>query len=322
MKAQPRNTNPKWADREQPLVAHLIEFRDRVLRASLSVLLIWICLLPFYQELYTWLATPLLKYLPDGTSMVAIEVVSPFFVPIKLSFLTAVFLGVPFILYQVWGFVAPGLYERERKVVLPLIISSSVLFYIGVAFAYYLIFPLVFSFISGAAPAGVTMMTDINHYLNFALTLFFAFGVAFEVPVATFILTWIGIVTPEELVEWRPYVIVGIFFIAMFITPPDAFSQTLLAMPMWGLFEIGIWVSRRFLQNRAREEAEEEARTNGHELSAFYPAPHHDSVETSGTSSEKGDFTPTNPSDPEVTQETHTPSQSKHDQNDDIISFR
>jgi sec-independent protein translocase protein TatC len=186
--------------------------------------------------------------------MIAIDVASPFFTPFKLSLVVAVFLAVPIILYQFWAFVAPGLYKQERRMILPLLIASTLLFFMGVAFAYYVVFPLVFGFLTAAAPVGVTVMTDISKYLDFVLTLFFAFGICFEVPIFTIVLVWTGIVTPAGLAEKRPYIIVGAFVIGMLLTPPDAISQTLLAVPMWLLFEIGLLCSRLFV--RKAEEAD------------------------------------------------------------------
>lgn len=244
-------------DVEQPFISHLMELRDRLLRIVLAILVVFVVLMPFANKLFTWLAGPLTRVLPDDSSLIAIEVASPFLIPFKLALVSSIFIAMPFILYQLWAFIAPGLYRHERRLALPLVVSSSVLFYAGAAFAYYVVFPLVFAFLTGIAPQGVEVMTDIGKYLDFVLTLFFAFGFAFEIPVATFVLVWMGITTPEALVAKRPYVIVGVFVIGMLLTPPDVISQTLLALPMWLLFELGIFFSRRFVKERQdREEGD------------------------------------------------------------------
>ena len=240
--------------KEQPFVSHLLELRDRLLRALAAVAVFFVFLFPFANEIYVWVATPLMAHLPEGSSMIATEVASPFLTPFKLSLVSAVFLAVPFILYQLWAFVAPGLYQHEKRLVAPLVASSTLLFYIGMLFAYYLVFPLVFAFLTAAAPEGVTVATDISRYLDFILTLFFAFGLAFEVPIATFILVWMGVTTPEKLGEKRPYIIVGAFLFGMLLTPPDVISQTLLALPMWLLFEAGLVFSRVFGKRLAPDE--------------------------------------------------------------------
>lgn len=234
---------------EQPFISHLIELRDRLLKVILCVLLVFIGTASYANEIYHILATPLLQQLPEHSTMIAIDVASPFFTPFKLAFLVAVFISIPVILYQFWGFVAPGLYKHEKKMVLPLLLASTVLFYAGAAFAYFLVFPLVFGYLTATAPVGVAVMTDIATYLDFALAMFFAFGICFEVPIFTIVLVWTGITTPESLSEKRPYVIVGVFVIAMFLTPPDALSQTLLAIPMWMLFESGLLFSKFFASN-------------------------------------------------------------------------
>lgn len=231
---------------ELPFMSHLVELRDRLLKVVLIILLVFLGLATQANEIYSALAGPLLKHMPANSTMIAIEVASPFFTPFKLAFVTAVFICVPYILYQFWAFVAPGLYRNERRLVLPLLVASTLLFFGGVAFAYFVVFPLVFGFLTAAAPAGVSVMTDISKYLDFVLTIFFAFGVCFEVPIFTIVMVWTGLVTPASLAEKRPYVIVGAFVIAMFLTPPDAISQTLLAVPMWMLFEAGLLFSRFF----------------------------------------------------------------------------
>ncbi len=242
---------------EMPFLEHLIELRDRLLRVVLAVLVIVIALLPFANSLYSFLAEPLLRHMPAGTTMIATEVASPFLTPFKLALVTAVFLSMPVVLYQAWAFIAPGLYRHERRFALPLLVSSIFLFYLGMAFAYFVVFPIIFGFFTATAPEGVTVMTDISKYLDFVLTLFFAFGVAFEVPIAVLLLIWTGLTSVETLVRIRPYFIVGAFVIGMLITPPDIFSQTFVAIPMVVLFEAGIFLARA--TNRARAKAKERA---------------------------------------------------------------
>jgi sec-independent protein translocase protein TatC len=237
-------TNSADPVNESSFLSHLVELRDRLLKVVLCVLIIFIGTANYANEIYAYLAEPLLLHMPKNSSMIAIDVASPFFAPFKLAFVVAVFTAIPFILYQFWAFVAPGLYRHERIMVLPLLLASTILFYSGAAFAYYVVFPLVFGFLTATAPIGVTVMTDITTYLDFVLAMFFAFGVSFEIPIFTFVLVWAGIITPESLAEKRPYVIVGVFIVAMFLTPPDALSQTLLAVPMWLLFESGLLCSR------------------------------------------------------------------------------
>lgn len=231
---------------EQPFISHLIELRDRLLRMVLSVLVVFLALAAYANQIYSFLAGPLMQHLPKNSTMIAIDVASPFFTPFKLVLVLSVFISVPVILYQFWAFVAPGLYKRERRMILPLLIASTLLFYLGVAFAYFVVFPLVFGFLAAAAPDGVAVMTDIAKYLDFVLALFFAFGVCFEVPIFTIVLVWTGLVTSAQLADKRPYVIVGAFIIGAVLTPPDAISQTLLAVPMWLLFELGLLCSRLF----------------------------------------------------------------------------
>jgi sec-independent protein translocase protein TatC len=233
---------------EQPFISHLIELRDRLLRIVLCVLTVFIALAAYANEIYSLLAGPLMKHMPENSTMIAIDPASPFFTPFKLALVVAVFISVPFILYQFWAFVAPGLYKRERRMILPLLIASTLLFYLGVAFAYFVVFPLVFGFLTAAAPEGVAVMTDIAKYLDFVLTIFFAFGICFEVPIFTIVMVWTGLTSPASLAEKRPYVILGAFIIGAFLTPPDAISQTLLAIPMWMLFELGLLFSRFFVR--------------------------------------------------------------------------
>ncbi len=241
-------------DREQPFLSHLIELRSRLLRMVLAILGLCILLLPWANPIYTALATPLMRLLPAGSSMIATEVAAPFLTPFKTTLIVAVFLAVPFLLSQIWAFIAPGLYKHERKLVLPLVVSSAGLYYLGMAFAYFAVFPVVFGFFVATTPDGVAVMTDISKYLDFVLTLFFAFGVAFEVPVATVLLVWTGVVTPDDLIAKRPYVIVGAFLVGAVLTPPDVLSQTMLAIPMWLLFEVGVYCSRLLLKYREQNE--------------------------------------------------------------------
>jgi sec-independent protein translocase protein TatC len=232
----------------QPFISHLIELRNRLLKVVLCVLLMFLGLAAYANEIYSIVAGPLMKHLPKNSTMIAIDVASPFFTPFKLALVVAVFISIPVILYQFWAFVAPGLYKRERRMILPLLIASTLLFYLGVVFAYFVVFPLMFGFLTAAAPEGVTVMTDIAKYLDFILTLFFAFGICFEVPIFTIVMVWTGLVTPADLAEKRPYVIVAAFIIGAVLTPPDAISQTLLAVPMWLLFELGLLFSRLFVR--------------------------------------------------------------------------
>ena len=228
----------------QPFMAHLIEFRDRLLRAIASVALVFIGLFSFSNELYLYVSEPLRQYLPDSSTMIATDVTSPFLTPFKLTLVLSLFAAMPYVLYQVWAFVAPGLYKREKKIVIPLFCSSVILFYAGMAFAYYVVFPLVFMFFTSVGPEGVSIMTDIRSYLDFVLKLFFAFGISFEIPIAVVILSWMGAVDPDNLAKKRPYVFILCFVFGMLLTPPDILSQTLLAVPMWLLFEIGIMFGR------------------------------------------------------------------------------
>ncbi|MGB2041342.1 MAG: twin-arginine translocase subunit TatC [Porticoccaceae bacterium] len=228
----------------QPFMAHLIEFRDRVLRIFISILVIFAGLFAFSQDLYLYVSEPIREFLPDSSTMIATEVASPFLTPFKLTLVLSIFAAMPYILYQVWAFVAPGLYQREKKIVLPLFFSSVLLFYGGMAFAYYVVFPLVFMFFTSIAPEGISVMPDIRSYLDFVLKLFFAFGLSFEIPIAVVILSWMGVVEPDNLAKKRPYVFVLCFVLGMLLTPPDIISQTLLAIPMWLLFEVGILFGR------------------------------------------------------------------------------
>jgi sec-independent protein translocase protein TatC len=227
-------------DGARPLVAHLLELRARLLRGAAGLLLVLACLLPFANRLYAWLAQPLLDKLPKGGQLIATQVASPFFAPMKLAFFAALMIAMPWLLYQAWAFVAPGLYRREKKLALPLLASALALFYAGCAFAFFLVLPMVFGFLARVTPAGVAMMTDISAYLDFVLVLFLAFGLAFELPVALVILALLGWVTPAQLREGRGYAVVGIFIVAAVLTPPDVVSQLMLALPMCLLYEAGI----------------------------------------------------------------------------------
>lgn len=246
----------KQALPEQPLIAHLIELRNRLLRMILGVLVVFLPLAFYARELFNLVAGPMLERLPIGSTMIATEVASPFLTPFKLAMMLAVILSMPWLLYQVWAFVAPGLYKNERRLVLPLLVSSTLLFYLGMAFAYFLVFPMVFGFFVTIAPTEVMVMTDIRHYLDFVLGMFLAFGLAFEVPVAIVLLVWAGAVTPGQLTEHRGYVMIGCFAVAMLLTPPDVFSQTLLAIPMYLLFEAGIVGARILVPGYKEVEAQ------------------------------------------------------------------
>ncbi len=254
----PTNPDPHTqGDVEAPLLSHLIEMRDRLLRVVVAVLVIFCAIFYFANDLYNLVATPLLQYMPEGTSMISTKPAGTFFTPMKLALVLSIFAAMPYILYQMWGFVAPALYQHERRLILPLLISSTLLFYAGMAFAYFVVFPLMFSFFIAVAPEGVAVMTDISEYLDFVLKIFFAFGVAFEVPIATILLVWTGMTTPQSLAEKRPYIIVGAFVIGMLLTPPDVISQTLLALPMWLLFEAGLWSSRYFLKQSEEQQEDD-----------------------------------------------------------------
>jgi sec-independent protein translocase protein TatC len=249
------NSN-SFEEAAQPFISHLIELRNRLLKVISFVIVVFLGLSVYANQIYSYLAGPLLKHMPKNSTMIAIDVASPFFTPFKLALVAAIFISIPVILYQFWAFVAPGLYKRERRMIFPLLIASTLLFFLGVAFAYYVVFPLMFGFLTAAAPEGVAVMTDISKYLDFVLALFFAFGICFEVPIFTIVLVWTGLVTPAELSEKRPYVIVGAFVIGMFLTPPDAISQTMLAVPMWMLFELGLLCSRLFIHKDKADDNE------------------------------------------------------------------
>jgi len=244
------------SETEIPFLSHLVELRDRLLRSVLFVLIIFSGLFYFANDIYHFIATPIMEALPEGSTMIATKTTAPFLTPFKLTLVASVFIGMPFLLFQAWGFIAPGLYKHEKRLAFPLLFSSIVLFYTGMAFAYYVVFPLIFAFLTSMAPEGVTVLPDISDYLDLVLKLFFAFGVAFEVPIATIILVIIGWTTPEKLVAKRAYIIVAAFVIGMLLTPPDIVSQIMLAVPMWLLFEIGVLFSRMILKMRKERERE------------------------------------------------------------------
>lgn len=240
----------------ETFIAHLIELRARLLNSVVALLLVFICLFPWAADLYALLAHPLLAKLPKGGQMIATDVTTPFFVPLKVAMMAAFLIALPYILYQIWRFVAPGLYEHEKRLVWPLIVASTLLFFCGMSFAYFVVFPVVFGFITAAAPQGVAVMTDIDKYLSFVLSMFMAFGITFQVPVAVVLLVRMGFVTVEKLREVRPYVVVGAFVVGAIFTPPDVVSQFMLAMPLWLLYEAGIvvanWVGKRAPKGESR----------------------------------------------------------------------
>jgi len=239
-------------------MSHLVELRDRVMRMVIAILGIFLCLFYWANDIYTYLAVPLTSHMPEGSTMIAIDVASPFLTPFKLVLMLSVFLAMPVILYQFWAFVAPGLYKTEKRIAAPLLISSIILFYAGIAFAFYVVFPLVFGFFTSVGPEMISISTDIGRYLDFVLSLFFGFGLAFEVPIATIILVAVGITTPKKLGQMRPYVIVGAFVIGMLLTPPDIISQVLLAVPMWILFEGGLIAAKIMFKDRNMDSSDDE----------------------------------------------------------------
>jgi len=251
------------------IISHLIELRSRILKALIAVLVVFLCLFYFAQDLYQYLAMPLIATMPEGATMIATAVASPFLAPFKLTLVLSFFVAIPVVLYQIWAFIAPGLYKNEKRLVAPLLASSTLLFYAGMAFAYYVVFPLVFLFFNSVAPEGVLVSTDISSYLDFVLKMFFAFGVAFEIPIAVILLCWTGVTTAESLSKKRPYIIIAAFVVGMLLTPPDVISQTLLAVPMLILFEIGVVIgglySRKSKESKdetasASEESQEDAK--------------------------------------------------------------
>lgn len=248
---------PQNDQQQAPLIEHLIELRMRLVRAVVVILVVFLGLYAFANDIYGFVAEPLMALLPPGSQMIATEVASPFLAPFKLTLVVAVFIAIPFVLHQAWAFIAPGLYDNEKALAIPILVSSIGLFYAGAAFAYYVVFPLLFAFFTQAGPENVTVMTDINQYLNFVLKLFFAFGVAFEIPIATFLLILSGATSVESLSKKRPYVFLGCFVIGMLLTPPDVVSQSLLALPMYLLYEVGLLFGR-LVRKRRDEQATEE----------------------------------------------------------------
>ena len=250
-------TNPEPEHQEQPLMSHLVELRNRLLHVVLAVLVIFLGLFYFANDMYLILVEPLSAILPEDGSMIATGVASPFLVPFKLTIVLAIFLAVPFILHQCWSFIAPALYQHEKKFAIPLLLSSIILFYAGIAFAYYVVLPLAFSFFTSVGPQGVSLMPDISNILNFILKMFFAFGIAFEIPIATFLMVLMGMTTVESLSAKRPYIFLGCFVVGMLVTPPDVISQTILAVPMWLLFEIGVLFARLIKKDEQETEPAE-----------------------------------------------------------------
>ncbi|MDO9475717.1 MAG: twin-arginine translocase subunit TatC [Pseudohongiella sp.] len=243
---------------ELTIVGHLIELRDRILKCVAALLLVFLALIYFANDIYAFVAHPLTSVLPPDTSMIAIDPTSPFFTPFKLTFYAALFVSAPYILFQVWAFIAPGLYANEKSLAIPLFVSSVLLFYAGMAFAYYVLFGIVFSFFVSVAPEGIAVAPDIASYLSFVLKIFFAFGFAFEIPIAVFLMIWSGMVDVKSLEGKRPYIIVGCFVVGMLLTPPDPFSQIIMAIPMWMLFEVGVYFGKAYMRKKeARELAEQ-----------------------------------------------------------------
>ncbi|RBI68032.1 twin-arginine translocase subunit TatC [Vreelandella sulfidaeris] len=249
---------PREEQSQAPLIEHLIELRSRLMRAVIVILVVFLGLYAFANDIYTFVAEPLMELLPEGSQMIATEVASPFLAPFKLTLVVAVFIAIPFVLHQAWAFIAPGLYDNEKALAIPILVSSIALFYGGAAFAYYVVFPLLFEFFTQTGPENVAVMTDINQYLNFVLKLFFAFGVAFEIPIATFLLILSGATTVENLSKKRPYILLGCFVIGMLLTPPDVISQSLLAIPMYLLYEVGLLFGRLVRKRKEEKEAAEE----------------------------------------------------------------
>ncbi len=245
-------------EKELTLIDHLVELRDRILKSVSAVLVLFLALFYWANDIYIFVAGPLLAALPEGSSMIAIDPTSPFFAPFKLAFYVSFLLAAPYILYQMWSFIAPGLYKNEKTVAIPLFISSVVLFYSGIAFARYILFGIIFRFFISMSPEGIQVAPDISSFLSFALTIFFAFGVAFEIPIAVFLCIWAGLAEPDSLAKKRPYVVVGCFVVAMMLTPPDPFTQSMLALPMWALFELGIFAGRFTRKRQEQREKEDQ----------------------------------------------------------------
>lgn len=265
------NTNNAQTEQEMSLIGHLLELRDRLVRAVIAIIVVFLALFPFANDLYSFIAEPLTRYLPQGSSMMAIGVISPFLTPLKLALISSFFISMPFLLYQLWGFIAPALYQNEKRLAAPMLFASTFLFYAGGAFVFYIVFPLVFKFLAGTTPSGIQIGTDIQLYLDFVIGMFFAFGLAFQVPVVTVLLLVINAVSPEKMRHARPYVIVGAFTIAAFITPPDVISQTLLAVPMWLMYEAGLWFGSRMVNQRLAE-------TENEPSTATYSQPFHQPI--------------------------------------------
>ncbi|MCB1801505.1 MAG: twin-arginine translocase subunit TatC [Gammaproteobacteria bacterium] len=290
---------------EQPFISHLIELRDRLLRMVIAVIALLMVLFPFGNDIFHLLAQPVMNALPEGNSMIATKVLSPFLTPLKLAFVASVFLAMPYLLYQLWSFIAPGLYQHEKRLAMPLLVSSIILFYLGAAFAYFVVLPLLFPFLVGVTPKDVEVMPDIADYLDIAIRLFFAFGLAFEVPIATILLVLAKATTPEKLKEKRPYVIVGAFVIGMLLTPPDIISQTMLAVPMWVLFELGLVISRMLVRAREQHAGEADADEDAPAASAAPGAAAAGAAAGAGTAAatagtpDDGDFRPLNESEME-----------------------
>jgi sec-independent protein translocase protein TatC len=244
------------SDTENTFISHLIEMRDRLLRAAIAVVVLFVCLFAWRENLYTLLAQPLINKLPQGSEMLATGVASTFFIPVKVAMMTAFLIAMPYVLYQMWAFIAPGLYQHEKRIGVPLVVASVILFFLGMAFAYFLVFPVVFGFLAGATPKGVNFAPDISEYLDFVMTLFMAFGITFEIPVAVVLLVKMGMVSVSKLREIRPYVIVGAFVVGAIFTPPDVISQFMLAVPMWLLYEMGIIVASMITKPSPETEAD------------------------------------------------------------------
>lgn len=258
---QTSNEENKHDPSEQPLIGHLIELRDRILRSLMAILIVFLCLFAFANDIYEFVARPLNAVLPEGSpGMIATGVASPFFAPFKLTIFVSFFITMPYILHQAWAFIAPGLYKNEIKIAMPILVSSVILFYVGIAFAYFVVFELIFGFFTSIGPESITVATDIDSYLSFVLKLFFAFGLAFEIPIATLLLIFSGATSAESLGQKRPYVIVGCFVFGMLLTPPDPFTQSMLAIPMWMLFEAGIFAAK--ILHRKKEEAAKDDTNN------------------------------------------------------------
>jgi sec-independent protein translocase protein TatC len=247
---------PQSSEKDMPLIAHLLELRDRLLKMVLAVIIIFVGLIYWANDIYLMLSAPLIAHLPENSNMIATDIISPFLTPFKMTAVLSVFLAMPFILHQAWGFVSPGLYRHEKRFAYPLLFSSIVLFYSGLAFAYFVVFPLAWAFLTAAGPEGIQVLPDISSYLDIVLKMFFAFGIAFEIPVATILMVWSGLTTVESLKQKRPYVIVGVFVLGMLLTPPDVISQILLAVPMWILFELGLIFSMMGRKPEIVEETE------------------------------------------------------------------